>query len=191
MAAQRTRTEADENGNGNGNPFNVWKGLPTWLRASLIFGPLGITFFLFCAGTVTIVSDLRTGLKGWVDAQRIAVEEQTVAISKIADYVDQLAIENKAACENMRTFQAAVIASHGLFEQQQRAAAGTADRNAVTLEELVALSKRASAASEEVIARLDAANKMMSEVSARCDEAVVQQTKILEQISLTLSKERT
>jgi hypothetical protein len=112
------RRSSDDDSPLNGS---VWKGFPVWLRAGLIFGPLGVVFLGVCFGAYQLWGDVRVGLKEWMTTQKIALTSASESIETMT----RLSVEADA---RSREFCAQVRAEHSAMQRVVEATADTSQQ---------------------------------------------------------------
>lgn len=109
---------ANENGNGNG--VNVlWKILPWWVKAVVIWGPLAVVFFWVLYWGSCYMQDERAARIEWDAEKRCSLKSMAESVTKLADLM-RLAEERQTRLENDKLrFQAEVAAGHEMMQKTQ------------------------------------------------------------------------
>jgi len=92
------------------SPLNgsVWKGFPIWLRAGLIFGPLGVVFVLVCGAGFQIWNDIREGQKSLTEVQKQSLQSIAESMKKQTEIADDQALRDAEFKSQVRSEHSAM-----------------------------------------------------------------------------------
>jgi formiminotetrahydrofolate cyclodeaminase len=90
----------------------MWKPLPAWLKAALVWGPLGVVFSLVCWACVLLFCDMRTELKEWFETQKQAITKQSESLQKVSAAFETLVTAQTRLEQRHMALQTSVEIAH-------------------------------------------------------------------------------
>lgn len=92
--------------------FWMWKPLPAWLKAALVWGPLGIVFSLVCWAAVLLFCDAREEMKSWFQTQKESIAKQSESLQKVSVAFETLVAAQYRLEQRHVSLQASVELAH-------------------------------------------------------------------------------